>query len=265
MSDYKILTVKKCSEFEMECIHFGKGKIPFVIIPGISLKPVILSAPSVVQMYNEFCEDFDIYLFERRTQMPSDYTVFQMAEDTAEAFRILGIKDACIFGTSQGGMIAQYIAINHPELVSKLVLASTCAKINQTAQKVFENWLDYAVKRDYEKINECLLFDIFSDSFVEKNRDMLMLLKKEDTSAYCQRFEIQTRACFSLNTYDNLNKIKCPVLVIGAMHDKILTPQASVEIAEKLGCRLYMYENYGHAVYDEAPDYKARLLSFFKN
>ena len=56
------------------------------------------------------------------------------------------------------------------------------------------------------------------------------------------------------------------MLVIGAKADRVLTPEGSVEIAEKLGgkCELYMYdEKYGHCVFDEAPDYKDRIYKFF--
>ena len=37
------------------------------------------------------------------------------------------------------------------------------------------------------------------------------------------------------------------------------------EIAEKLGCPIYLYGGeYGHCVFDEAPDYKQRMYHFFK-
>ena len=70
-------------------------------------------------------------------------------------------------------------------------------------------------------------------------------------------------ACVGYDIYAELDRISCPVLVIGDKDDKVLGGAASVEIAEKLGCELYMYDGYGHAVYDEAPDYKQRLMDFF--
>ncbi len=63
-----------------------------------------------------------------------------------------------------------------------------------------------------------------------------------------------------------LEKIACPVLVIGAKDDRILGPDAAGEIAERLRGRtdfeIHMYDGYGHAAYDLAPDYKERLLRF---
>jgi pimeloyl-ACP methyl ester carboxylesterase len=48
-----------------------------------------------------------------------------MSEDTATLMEQIGIKNAHILGASMGGMIAQELAINHPEKILKLVLACT--------------------------------------------------------------------------------------------------------------------------------------------
>ena len=54
------------------------------------------------------------------------------------------------------------------------------------------------------------------------------------------------------------------MLVIGGRKDKIVGGQASVELAEKLGCELYMYENLGHAVYEGAKDFNQRVYEFLR-
>ena len=81
-----------------------------------------------------------------------------------------------------------------------------------------------------------------------------------------RRFSVQARAIQTFDAYGDLEGITCPVLVIGVKDDKVLTGEASEEIAAKLGCELYMYPNtYGHCVFDEAPDYKDRIMHFFKS
>ena len=62
---------------------------------------------------------------------------------------------------------------------------------------------------------------------------------------------------------DNLKKIKCPAAVVGAAGDKVFSIDDFRLIAEAIGCEMYIYENYSHAVYDEAPDFKERIASFF--
>ena len=53
-------------------------------------------------------------------------------------------------------------------------------------------------------------------------------------------------------------------MAVGAEQDSVFPGNVSArEIAEKLGCGLYVYSDYRHAVYDEAPDYKERVWDFF--
>ncbi|MCK9278292.1 MAG: alpha/beta hydrolase [Methanoculleus sp.] len=47
-----------------------------------------------------------------------------MGKDTVELLRQIGVKEADVFGYSMGAAIALEIAVRHPELVHKLVLAS---------------------------------------------------------------------------------------------------------------------------------------------
>ena len=75
-----------------------------------------------------------------------------MAEDQAKAMNALGIANANVMGISQGGMIAQHLAINHPELVKKLVLAVTLAKQNKIIQDVASNWISMAEHGDYKSL-----------------------------------------------------------------------------------------------------------------
>ena len=52
-------------------------------------------------------------------------------------------------------------------------------------------------------------------------------------------------------------------MVIGGKQDKVVGGTASEEIAEKLGCEYYMYEELGHTVYEEASDFNKRVFEFF--
>ena len=51
--------------------------------------------------------------------------------------------------------------------------------------------------------------------------------------------------------------------IIGGKKDRIVTGQASIEMAEKIpGCRLLMYEGLGHGLYEEAPDFLKVVADF---
>ena len=244
-----ILTVKT-NGTETEYIRFGHGKKTLVIIPGLSVKSVLLSEKQIVSAYSPFENEYTVYLFDRRLNMPENYTVYGMANDTAAVMTALGLEDVCLFGVSQGGMIAQCIAIEHPALVSKLVLGSTAARVTGGGIK--------ADAREFLKA-------LYSDEFISKLGIAEALSNVEITEDEEKRFRITSKAADGFDVTDRLSRIKCPTLVIGASNDKIIPPAASAELAELTGGELYMYgAPYGHAVYDEAPDYKARVLEFLK-
>ena len=79
-----------------------------------------------------------------------------------------------------------------------------------------------------------------------------------------ERFIKLAKACLTCTTYDNLEKIKCPVLVLGGGKDKVVTGEASREIAEKLNCECFIYEDLSHEAYNEAKDFNTRIYNFFE-
>ena len=116
----KIETVQT-DTFSMDFFRFGKGERTLVILPGLSVQSVMGLADAVASAYQNMAETFTIYLFDRRKDLPPVYSVRDMARDTAAAFKALGLRDVCLFGASQGGMIAMVLAIEYPELVGKMV------------------------------------------------------------------------------------------------------------------------------------------------
>ena len=242
-------------DFSMRYIKFGSGGRVLAVIPGLSVKSVLMSEDQITAAYDVFARDFTVYLFDRRLGMPENYTIRDMAADTAAAMKALGIERADVFGVSQGGMIAQFIAIDHPELVHRLVLGSTSPHAVRTVAPV-----------PREKAREAalsFLSGLYSDDFIKKAAPGFDPTDVELTEEELDRFAVSLRASDGFDAYGELGGIKCPTLVIGAIGDKIIPPQGSLDIALALGCELYMYgAPYGHAVYDEAPDYKNRIYSF---
>ena len=83
------ITIEKvCTEnFELRFFRFGTGKTVFAIIPGLSVRSVLESAELIAEGYAPFTDDFTFYVFDRRSELPEKYTISEMAEDTAKAFR----------------------------------------------------------------------------------------------------------------------------------------------------------------------------------
>ncbi len=205
-----------------------------------------------------------MYLLDRRSDPPSGYSVADMARDTAEAMDCLGIRDACVIGISQGGMIAQVLAMERPDLVGRMVLGSTAARLTESSGAVIRNWTALAERKAVDELMAAFAQAIYTEDFQRQNQKALAGLGRFVTEKDLDRFVILARGMSGFDVFADLGRIRCPVLVLGARDDRVLGAEASREIAEKLGCGLYLYENYGHAVYDEAPDYLDRVYRFFR-
>ncbi|MEE0059347.1 MAG: alpha/beta hydrolase, partial [Acutalibacteraceae bacterium] len=106
----------------------------------------------------------------------------------------------------------------------------------------------------------------YSEKYLKKSRWMFSLLSRVGKPKDFSRFITMANACLNHNCYDDLHKISCPTLVIGGADDKIVTANASAEIAKVIpDSQLYMYKGLGHATYEEAKDFNHRVIEFFDN
>ena len=250
---------------ETAYFSFGRGEKPFVILPGIDTKSILQSAKAVETAYRRFADAYTVYVFDRRKHLPPDATVQSMAADTAAAMCALGIRDADIFGASQGGMIAMCIAIEAPVLVRKLVLGSTAASADSTIIAGVRHWISLAEQRDMAALTADFVDRLYSPDTIGRYRELLLHRNDHVSDEDIERFIIQARAIERFDITAELGRITCPTLVIGAQGDRVLPPACSRRIADALGCELYLYgPEYGHCVFDEAPDFQQRILDFFK-
>jgi len=249
-------------DMQLDYLTFGSGTKPLVMIQGLNTRGIKGAAPSLAYMYRIFAKNYKVYLFDRRPVVQEGITVRDMASDIAAAMDLLGITNADVFGVSQGGMIAQYLAIDRPDLVKKLVLAVTLSRNNDTVKQAVNSWIEMAERNAMMELVADMAEKMYSDAYVKRYRPFLPLLAIIQKPKDVQRFAILARACLTCNTYEILDKIKCPVLVLGGRQDKVVTGAASEEIAEKLGCKIYMYENMGHAAYEEAKDFNRMVYDF---
>ena len=249
---------------KIQYFSFGSGEKSLVIIPGISVVSVMKSADAIARAYGCFSEDYKVFVFDRPMDISYLYSVDKMAEVIASAMENLGIFDAFVFGASQGGMIAQVIAESYPKLVKKLVLGSTAREITENAKKVVLRWKSLAEKGEPDKLNADFFETVFSEETVKKYSAMLPLLMKKGTEKDLKRFIAQCDACETFDGEKGLKSIKCETLVIGGKEDKIFYESEQIRLAENIGCEIKLYEGFGHAVYDEAKDYKKVLKEFFE-
>ncbi len=249
----------------MDYIRFGNGPETLVMIPGVGdgLKTVKGMALPFAYLYRSLARCFTVYVFSRERQLSPGMTTREMAEHLNTALDSLGLSKVVPVGVSQGGMIAQWLAIDHPERVERLVLVVTLSRLNETAHSVIGKWMEMARQGDYRGI----MLDTAERSYSEKKlRSMspwYSLLGAVSRPVSMDRFLIQANACVTHDTYEILDRIQAPTLVIGGEEDKIVTGEASREMAARIpDCQLFMYKGLGHGLYEEAPDFLQRVEIF---
>ena len=245
------------------CIRFGSGEKPLVMIPGLRTSTIEGTGKFISRYYRIFTKEYTVYILDRKDNLPESCTIRGFADDIAAAMKSLGIADAYVFGASQGGMIAQELAINYPELVGKLVLAVTASRVNSTIEDAINTWVGQIQKGDIKGFTLDYTYRGFSERYIKKYKMFIPLAFKLQKMMPAERFIKLAKACLTVDTYDRLGKIKCPAFVIGGTEDRVVTGEASRDIAEKLGCEIYMYEGLSHEAYNEAKDFNQRVYDFF--
>ena len=258
----------EADSFSMDYVRFGHGEKTLVILPGLSVQSVMGSADAIAEAYDLFTEDYTVYLFDRRKDLPDAYSVYDMARDTAEAIRALGLEPVSLMGVSQGGMIAMDITIRNPGLVEKLVLGSTSACVTEEQYETMGAWVRLAEDGNAEGLYLAFGEALYPVEMFDESAELLVEAAKTVTAEELERFIVLAEGTRGFDVYDELEKISCPVLLIGSLDDGVLGADATTQIAERLDSlsnfELYMYDGYGHAAYDTAPDYKERVLDFLR-
>ena len=235
----------------------GNGE-PLLLIMGIT-------APGGVweKHAEAWSEKFRCILPDNRGVGLSDqpagpYTSAMMAEDCIGLLDALGLQQVRIVGCSMGSIIAQQLALRHPQRVRSLVLMCPWARCDAYARSIFEHMCAIKARLRPEEFMAYIQLLIFSKPTWDDPNSLAGLLdgRRQAASATLPQplhaLEAQAAACISHDTLADLGKIQCPTLVIGGTAD-IFTPRwMAEEVAHAIpNAQLHLYEGAGHAFHWE--------------
>lgn len=254
---------------DMHYVAFGKGTQPLVIIPGLGdgLRTVKGTGMIMAAVFRSYATDYRVWICSRKNDLESGFTTRDMAREQAEAMDKLNIDRACVMGVSQGGMIAQWLAVDYPEKVARLVIAISLSRQNAINKDVVGKWILLAEQERYGELAIDTMEKSYTEKYLKKWRSIYWLVKKTGKPVSKERFLIQASSCLTHDAYGELARIQCPTLVIGGGSDKIIGgPEVQQEMADAIpGSTLIIYPGYGHGVYAETRDFNVKVLSFLKS
>jgi pimeloyl-ACP methyl ester carboxylesterase len=128
---------------------YSKNNLPYIRIGSKSQKLVIFEGlnanhkpPSgftlrmMASSFKHFANDFTVFYIGRQPGLPMGCSMRDMSEDYAIMVRDELGEPVNIMGLSTGGPIAQYFAVDHPDLVRRLVLAMTGYRLTEQGAKL---------------------------------------------------------------------------------------------------------------------------------
>ena len=257
---------------EFPYVRIGSGPENLVILPGTTLEnesPNRFAAWTYRLGFGRFARDYAVYVINRRRGMSPGYTTQDMAADYAAVLeRELGPSH--LMGFSTGGEIAQYVAIDHPAAVRRLILVVSACRLSEEGRATCQRWLALAREGRWQELRADMASVAVSS---EMNKRLarafmrvfggLVFRIPSDPSDFLTTLE----ADLAHDTAGRLGEISAPSLVIGGTEDPFFSEDTIRETAEKIpDATLRLYEGVGHGVPKERKRrYEQDALAFLGN
>lgn len=245
-------------------VSFGYGNKNLLLIPGLNIERIKGKALQLAFFYRIFLRDYKVFIFDHKEHINESYEISDMVEEIVYCIKKLNIDKVDVVGVSQGGMIAQLLAINYPDIVEKLVLVATTSRNNPTQNNVIDRWIVLAENGELQELQKNMLETVYSKRYIAKNKWLSILVRIifKPKLNQLDRFIILARSCLKFDVFDKLDKIQSKTLVIGAKLDQVIPVEFSNELAERINCQKFIFEKSGHAVHQEVSDFNQTVLNF---
>ena len=205
----------------------------------------------------------------RSERASGPYTTADLADDVAGWLDTLGISTARVVGHSLGGLVAQELAIRHPDKVRSLVLASTHAGANDWRKAVVESWIiarKAVGPADFARVTMPLLV---APPFFRLKPQVEGLIRFAERNEWPQgpdAFERQARAAIGHEAHDRLGSIRVPCLVLAGELDLVNPLPIARELADALpGSRMVVLPGVGHLPHiEDGPKFRGAIAGFLE-
>jgi 3-oxoadipate enol-lactonase len=250
---------------ELNYERAGAGE-PLLLVQGMSANHLAWGRP-----FSSLLErDFDCIVFDNRgmglsSPVTGPFTITEMAADTVGLLDVLEIETAHLLGISMGGMIAQELALAHPERLRSLSLGCTyCggpgSQLMDPAD--FQGLAEAWSSGDRDRVLRAMWELNLSPGFrADEGRYAEFTEMAAKLPAPRETIELQVQAIFSHDTSARLPGLSTPTLVVHGTVDRVLGVANGRQIASLLpDARLEVFDDVGHMFWWEQPERSAELV-----
>jgi 3-oxoadipate enol-lactonase len=179
-----------------------------------------------------------------------------IADRMAEAMRRMTVgAPPILLGNGFGGFVTLQLAIRHPDLAARLVLADCGAAFSEPGRQAFRNMAAGAAAMGLEAIAETAMRRLFAPDFqaahpalMAERRGAFLRTDPETLQAAC-------RALADLDLRGEVGRVRVPVLVLVGEQDEATPPAMSKELAYLLpNARLKILAGCAHVPQLQMPE-----------
>ncbi|MEO6842273.1 MAG: alpha/beta fold hydrolase [Bradyrhizobium sp.] len=179
-----------------------------------------------------------------------------VADRMAEAVRDgAGGQGAIVLGNGYGGFVALQMAIRHPGIAAKFVLADCGAAFSEPGREAFRNMAAAAKAKGLAAITDVAMRRLFAPEFQAEHPDLMADRREAFLKTDPEVFRDACAALAELDLRPQLSDVKVPVLVLVGEHDEATPPPMSHELAAGLPrARLLIIPGCAHVPQLQAPE-----------
>lgn len=222
---------------------------------------------------NQLTKHFTVLLLDHRGSGQSEktlppYSMELFAQDTIALWKSLGIVKSNVLGFSMGGMIAQELAITHPERMEKLILISSSPNKkrfppkNLSVPQILESYT-------HEEIHYSQTYKLLFSKTFQKKYSTQTFVKFQLGHPHPQPKENFLAQYYAVRNFDStghLHKITCPTLILLGDSDEMSSKEGAEFLHKHIaGSKLILYNDCGHIPQAEQPKkFLQDVLEFLK-
>ena len=239
----------------MEFTTWGRGPRTLLSIqggPGSTL-PTGALARVLVRLHRPLVEaGFAVWIVTRRRNMPAGHTVADMADDYAALIADeFGSRVDLVVGESYGGMVAQYLAAQHPERLERVAVVIAGCEVSEWGKDVDARLARALARRDATGCGMAFGEYVLPGDRLRWLRRLLApaVGRALFTDHRCPSEDVLTEleAELAFDSRAVLPTIRVPVLLISGGSDRFFPPAVVDETAALVpDCTVVRYEGRGH-------------------
>jgi 3-oxoadipate enol-lactonase len=249
---------------ELHFVRAGAGE-PLLLIQGMSATHLAWGRPFSSLLEQSFdCIAFDNRGMGLSAAASEPFTIAEMAADALGLLDALEIESAHVLGISMGGMIAQELALGHPDRLRSLTLGCTyCggpgSQLMDPAD--FQGLVEAMASGDRQRVFRAMWELNLSPAFREdESRYAAFTEMAEALPARRETIGLQVQAIAAHDTSARLHQLEPPTLVIHGTEDRVLGIANGRMIAPLISAPLEILDGVGHMFWWEQPQRSAELV-----